>query len=174
LQALARRITGVPDNSPIVAVGRRAIAESPLKIGGKPHHAWLFSDRVVYGKPAQKGTFKYKGEFDLRDQTLIRNFIDTKSVSNAFELVRVADRTTVVCAMPDSTTKQTWMVAISNAIREHMRAAATRLRTLLDGRLARRRRPLPRRRSPRWRVERRRTLSSLDARQPGAAGRAAR
>jgi hypothetical protein len=130
LQALARRITGVPDSSPIVAVGRRAIAESPLKIGGKPHHAWLFSDRVVYGKPAQKGTFKYKGEFDLRDQTLIRNFIDTKSVSNAFELVRVADRTTVVCAMPDSTTKQTWMVAISNAIREHMRAAATRLRTL--------------------------------------------
>jgi hypothetical protein len=125
LQALARRITGVPDNSPIVAVGRRAIAESPIKIGGKPHHAWLFSDRVVYGKPAQKGVFKYKGEFDLRDQTLIRNFIDTKSVSNAFELVRVSDRTTVVCAMPDSTTKQTWMVAISNAIREHMRAAAS-------------------------------------------------
>jgi hypothetical protein len=88
----------------------------------------------VYGKPAQKGTFKYKGEFDLRDQTLIRNFIDTKSVSNAFELVRVADRTTVVCAMPDSTTKQTWMVAISNAIREHMRAAATRLRTHSTGR----------------------------------------
>lgn len=129
LQALARRISGVPENNPIVAIGRRAIAESPVKIGGKPHYAWLFSDRVVYGKPAQKGTFKYKGEFDLRDQTLIRNFIDTKSVSNAFELVRVADRTTVVCAMPDSTTKQTWMVAISNAIREHMRAAATRLRT---------------------------------------------
>jgi hypothetical protein len=132
LASVARRIQGVPETNPIVSASRRFLAESPMKLAGKPHHVWLFSDRIVYGKAATKNLYKYKGEFDLRDQTLIRNFIDTKAISNAFELVRVADLATTVFAMPDAATKQQWMTAISSTIRERMRAAAaavTRERT---------------------------------------------
>eukprot|EP00019_Armaparvus_languidus_P011972 CAMPEP_0168587438 /NCGR_PEP_ID=MMETSP0420-20121227/4877_1 /TAXON_ID=498008 /ORGANISM="Pessonella sp." /LENGTH=648 /DNA_ID=CAMNT_0008622715 /DNA_START=8 /DNA_END=1950 /DNA_ORIENTATION=- len=123
LRQVAARIVGVPDARPIVAPGRQLLCDADMKINGKPYHVWLLSDRLVYAASKGKAQLVYKGEFDLANQTLIRNYVDTKTASNAFELVRIADQSSAVCVTSGPAAKRVWMTAITGAIKDHMRAA---------------------------------------------------
>jgi hypothetical protein len=121
---VANQISGVPEARPIIGANRQVLCDADMKINSKAYHVWLLSDRLVYASHKGKGVHSYKGEFDLANQTLIRNYVDTKTVSNAFELVRIADQTTALCVTSGPVVKRFWVKAISGAIKEHMRAAA--------------------------------------------------